>query len=61
MIPNLEDKIKEKFPQEYKKWDEWNYKIYSPLSFDDWAQVEVHLINKNGIRQKLIFPLGGKV
>lgn len=31
-----------------KEWDGWNFRVYSPLSVDDEAEIVVHLKNKGG-------------
>lgn len=45
--------IKAKFPQAYANWDQWNYRIFGPISFDDEPKVIIWLINENGLRQIL--------
>ena len=44
----IEDILEMEYPEQVKRWDRWNYKIHSPLSFDDLAKVTIALINKDG-------------
>ena len=44
-------------PQEIKdEWDRWDYKLFD-LHGDDYPEVRLHLLNKDGTKQVVTFGL----
>jgi len=49
----IEEVLESEFPKEMERWDKWDYAIFGPESFEDDAEIIVHLINEDGFRKKL--------
>lgn len=53
MIKSVADYLHTHHRNEIEAWDKWDYRIWSPLSLDDLAFVEVQLINRNKTKQSI--------